>query len=244
MSKINIPNLIYSNKMCTKIIQEYNHFQYNTLVTTLLINESVFQSGKQRLNAPHTPLSGLSHWCCLIFLLNLLSLLLSSLCRRGKDILRRLYKERMIHFCKCWVNCTLSTRCLVKFIQLVINFTSMGHLTIMNSTRDIKKCNWDSSVGVKNKDRGHVVIVSPSIVELFLHIRFPALLEIKFKSIHCWPNIRQSRVSLGNGLRVLVYFLFRWNTNSSKRVITEHIRSSTMSLTILILCQIVLKYMS
>jgi hypothetical protein len=100
-SKINIPNLIYSNKKCTKIIREYNHFQYNTSLTTLLINESVFQSGKQRLNAPHTPLSGLSHQCCLNILLNLLSLLSSSLCKRDKDILRRLYKEWTIHFCKC-----------------------------------------------------------------------------------------------------------------------------------------------
>jgi hypothetical protein len=83
----------------------------------------------------------------------------------------------------------------------------MGNLTIMNSTRDIEKCNWDSSVGAKNKDRGHVVIVSLSIVDLLLHIRFPTLLEIKFKSIHCGPNFGQSRVSHGNSLDVLVYFL-------------------------------------
>jgi hypothetical protein len=80
----------------------------------------------------------------------------------------------------------------------------MRNLTIMHSTRDIEKCNWDSSVGAKNKDRGHVVIVSLSIVEPFMPIRFPAQLEIKFKSIHCGPNIGQLRVSLGNGLHGLV----------------------------------------
>jgi hypothetical protein len=85
----------------------------------------------------------------------------------------------------------------------------MHNLTIMHSTRDIEKCNWDSSVGAKNKDRGHVVIVSPSILELFLHVRFPTLLEIKFESIHCGPNIGRLRVSLGNGSYVLMNHLFR-----------------------------------
>jgi hypothetical protein len=73
------------------------------------------------------------------------------------------------------------------------------------------------------------VILSPSIVEPFLYTRFPALLEIKFKSIHCGPNIGQSRVSLSNSLHVLVYFLVWWNTNSIKRVITKHLDDNAVA---------------
>ncbi len=204
-----------------KIIQQYNHVQYNPMLTTLLIHELVFQSGKQRLNSPHThtPLSGLSHQCCLNVSLNLLSLLFSTLCRQVKDILRRLYKERMIHFCKCWVNCTLSTRCLVNFIQLVIDFTLVCNLT---SPGTLKNAIGIVLFGQKQRQRSCSDRES-IIVELFLHIRFPTLLEIKFESINCGPKIGQSRVSLGNGLHVLVNCLFRWNANSSKRVVTKHI---------------------
>jgi hypothetical protein len=55
----------------------------------------------------------------------------------------------------------------------------------MHRARDVEKRNWNGAVGTKNKDRSHVIIVCPTIVEPHLNIRFSALLEVSFR-----PSIR------------------------------------------------------
>jgi hypothetical protein len=82
-----------------------------------------------------------------------------------------------LHALECQVNAALPARCTINILQFVIHLTKLCNLTV-NTSGDVKKCDWNCSVGAKAKNRSNLVVMHPPVVESLLNIQISGCLEI------------------------------------------------------------------
>ena len=147
-------------------------------VPSLLVNETILQPWERRLYHSHSPLGRLPRRCSLSFFLKIEFPQFTRGCRRTQMVLARFVEEFSIHFAKCRVNAALCPSRQKNSLQLIINITKLGNLTVVNRSRDIEKGNRNCTIGTKAKDRRNIVVMRPSIVVPFLDIRMSRRLQV------------------------------------------------------------------
>ncbi len=102
-------------------------------------------------------------------------------------------------------------------IQVYIYSSPVRSLTIMPTTRNIKKCSRGCSIRHKNKHICHIVIGFPAIIKP-LELIDKEIFAVTFQSIHCSPDIFEDWIFCVYCCFKLGNLFFQWNSKWCMRI--------------------------
>ncbi len=175
---VSISYLINSHHSCSQVKEQHKHFQHNPPLSSLFVCKPILHPGERSLHCEHSPLFNLPCRCWLSFFLKVNFPQWTHWFFWTQMILARFVQKRPLHASKCRVNAALPTHCTMNVLQFVIYLTELHNLTVMNTSGNIKKCNWNCSIGTKAKHRSYIVVMRPPIVEPLLNHWIYGRLEI------------------------------------------------------------------
>jgi hypothetical protein len=99
----------------------------------------------------------------------------------------------------------------------------------MYRSRNLEEGNWNYHIKTKGEDRCNIVIMRPSIIIPFLHVRVSSCLQIKLQAVYCGLAISQKGVLLGKGHFERFYLLCRGDAHSCKGIVPKGFDNKTHS---------------
>ncbi len=178
MPHVSFSNLINSHHSCLHVKEQHKHFQRNPLLSSLFVCKPILHPGERSLHCEHSPLCHLPCRCCLPFFQKV-NFPLSTYWFFGTQmVLARFVQIRPVNSPECRVDAALPAHCTMNVLQFVVHLTKLRNLTVVNTSGDVKKCNWNCSIGAKAKHRSYIVVMRLPIVEPLLNLQISRRLEI------------------------------------------------------------------
>ncbi len=155
MPHVSIVYMINSHHSCPHVVEHHKHFQHNPLLSSLFVHKPILHPWERSLHREHSSLCCLPCQCCLSFFLKVKLPLSLRCCFGTQMVLAQFIEVIPLHAPKCQVDAALPAYCTINILQFIIHLTKLHNLTVMSTSGDIKKCDWNCSIGVKAKNRSN-----------------------------------------------------------------------------------------